>query len=140
MEGETMWIDRAVKWLLPREEHFFDLLERGAACARESGSLLAGCCVPQTREEREAIIAELRDVEHKADRVIAEVYEALNRTFVTPIDRSDIYTLATALEGIVDDIFATALQQEVHAMEDLPEGSRDLAALIAESCEAIATA
>ena len=30
-----MWIDRAVKWLLPREEHFFDLLERGAACARQ---------------------------------------------------------------------------------------------------------
>lgn len=28
-----MWIDRAVRWLLPREEHFFDQLERGAECA-----------------------------------------------------------------------------------------------------------
>ncbi len=35
-----MWIDRAVKWLLPREEHFFDLIERGAARAHEISALL----------------------------------------------------------------------------------------------------
>src|SRR3954462_12753643 len=85
-----MWIDRAVKWLLPREEHFFDLLERGAAYALESGSLLTACCDRLTRAECEAIIAQIRDVERKADRVSAEAYEALNRTFVTPMDRSDI--------------------------------------------------
>ena len=39
-----MWIDRAVKWLLPREEHFFDLLEQGAARALEISALLAECC------------------------------------------------------------------------------------------------
>ena len=53
-------------------------------------------------DKREAIITRTRDVEHRADRVIAEVYDALNRTFVTPIDRSDIYALATALEIVTD--------------------------------------
>ena len=37
-----MWLDRAVKWLLPREEHFFDLLERGSACAGEGASFTTG--------------------------------------------------------------------------------------------------
>ena len=82
----------------------------------------------------------MHQVEHEADRVIAEVYEALNRTFVTPLDRSDIYSLAVSLEEVADAVFATALQFVVHAMEDLPDGSRELAALVLQSCEVIQTA
>jgi len=135
-----MWLDRAVRWLLPREEHFYDLLERGAACARESSSLLVVCCGQQSYAERQAVVEKMRDVEHEADRIIAEVNEALNRTFVTPIDRSDIFSLASDLEGVCDDIFATVLQIVVHAMEDVPAGSRELAVLIKEACELIETA
>jgi uncharacterized protein Yka (UPF0111/DUF47 family) len=131
-----MWIDRAVKWLLPREEHFFDLLERGAALAREAGGVLAECCAAAPGD-REAMVGRMHDLEHQADDVIAEVYEALNRTFVTPLDRSDIYQLASSLEGIVDDVFATALQVVVHAMDDLPSGSCELSALIRRACEAV---
>jgi uncharacterized protein len=132
-----MWIDRAVKWLLPRETHFFDLIERGAARAYEIGALLADCCAAASRDDREAIVERIRQVEHEADRVIAEVYEALNRTFVTPLDRSDIFSLAVSLEEVADAVFATALQFVVHAMEDLPAGSGELAALVLQSCEVI---
>jgi uncharacterized protein Yka (UPF0111/DUF47 family) len=135
-----MWIDRAVKWLLPREEHFFDLLERGAARAREISALLADCCAARPQAERGAIVETMHQVEHEADRVIAEVYEALNRTFVTPLDRADIYALAVSLEEVADAVFATALQFVVHAMEDCPEGSCELSALILQSCEAIQAA
>ena len=125
--------------VLPREEHFFDLLERGAGLAHEIGTLLAECCAAAP-EDREALVGRMREVEHRADRVMAEVYEALNRTFVTPLDRSDIYGLASSLEELVDDVFATALQVVVHAMEDLPDGSRELAALIEQACGAIEVA
>jgi uncharacterized protein len=135
-----MWIDRAVKWLLPREEHFFDLLERGAACARECSACLVSCCGTHAATDHDALVKRMHDIEHEADRIIAEVYEALNRTFVTPLDRSDIYALATALEGITDDIFATVLQVVVHAMEDLPAGSCELSAMIQRACEEIQTA
>ena len=118
-----MWIDRAVKWLLPRETHFFDLVERGAARAYEISALLVDCCAATSYADREAIVARIHEVEHEADRVIAEVYEALNRTFVTPLDRSDIYSLAVSLEEVADAVFATALQYVVHAMEDLARDS-----------------
>jgi uncharacterized protein len=134
-----MWIDRAVKWLLPREEHFFELLERGAGLVREVGGLLAECCAVAPGD-REPLVARMHQLEHESDAVIAEVYEALNRTFVTPLDRSDIYQLATALEGIVDDVFGTALQFVVHAMDDLPPGSCELSALIQRACEAVEAA
>src|ERR1700733_13793439 len=67
-----MWIDRAVKWLLPREEHFFDLIERGAARAYEISALLVDCCAATSHTDREAIVARIHKVEHEADRVIAE--------------------------------------------------------------------
>jgi uncharacterized protein Yka (UPF0111/DUF47 family) len=135
-----MWIDRAVKWLLPRETHFFDLIERGAARAHEISALLVACCAASSHAEREAIVERIHQVEHEADRVISETYEALNRTFVTPLDRSDIFSLAVSLEEVADAVFATALQFVVHAMEDLPEGSRELASLVLQSCEVIQTA
>jgi uncharacterized protein Yka (UPF0111/DUF47 family) len=130
-----MWLDRAVKWLLPREEHFFDMLERGAQCAVDAGKLLEECCSLDSEAAREPVVNRLRDAEHAADRVIMEVYEALNKTFVTPLDRSDIYALATELENVVDRINSTASQSRVHALEDLPEGSLDLARCVREATQ-----
>ena len=132
-----MWFDRVVKWLLPREDHFYDLLERGANCVKDCADLLVSCCTTADYDARLKVVEQMRDVEHVADRVIFEVYEALNKTFVTPIDRSDIYELATDLEDIVDDIYAIALQIVLHSLDDLPEGSADLSRIIQEACNEI---
>ncbi len=125
-----MWLDRAIKWLLPREDHFFELLARGAQCAKNASALLVECVQDTNPATREVTIKKLKEVEHDADRVIIEVYKELNRTFVTPIDRSDIYNLAAELESMTDVIYSTALQISVHAMEDLPAGSIEIATLI----------
>ena len=135
-----MWLDHIIKWMLPREDHFFDLLERGAKCAQKCSAMLVECCSQITYEERSAIVERMRDVEHEADKIIVEVYEALNKTFVTPIDRSDIYALASDLEEHTDDMFALALQVVVHAIETLPDGSIDLARLIQKATEDVAQA
>lgn len=128
-----MWLDRTIRWFLPREEIFYSLLERGAGFAKSASSLLVQCCNTTSRAERETIVRQLKEVEGAADRSIVEVYKELSRTFITPIDRSDIYALATELEKITDDIFATALQCVLHAIEELPAGSIELARLIERS-------
>lgn len=132
-----MWFDRVIRWLLPKEEHFYDLLEKGADSLRDAGRLIALCCRERDFKKREEIIQQIRESERRSDRIIAETYVALNDTFVTPIDRSDIYELATDMEKISDAIFGTALQIIVHAIEDLPPGSEELADLIEKACEAI---
>lgn len=132
-----MWLDRAIKWLLPREDHFFDLLQRGAQCAKDASALLVKCIEETDRSNREITIKKLKEVEHAADRVIVEVFQELNRTFVTPLDRSDIYKLGSELESITDAVYSTALQIIVHAMEDLPAGSRELAVLVDQACQEI---
>jgi uncharacterized protein Yka (UPF0111/DUF47 family) len=132
-----MWLDRAVKWLLPREEHFFDLLEKGSACVLRSGEILLECCEAKSAVDREGAVARMTDEEHASDKVIREVYDALNKTFVTPIDRSDIYSLATDLENVVDRIHGTITQIVVHAMEDLPPGSVEIAQQVNLACKEI---
>lgn len=129
-----MWLDQAVKWLLPREEHFFDLLERGAQSALKSSALLVECCGASNAAERADIVARITDEEHVGDKVIHEVYDALNRTFVTPMDRSDIYKLATDLENITDCVHGTVMQVSVHAIEEFPAGSRELAEKVNFAC------
>lgn len=129
-----MWLDQAVEWLLPREEHFFDLLERGARSALKSSAILVKCCKATTADERAEIVARITDEEHVGDKVIHEVYAALNRTFVTPMDRSDIYKLATDLENITDCVHSTVMQISVHAIEEFPDGSLDLAEKVHLAC------
>jgi hypothetical protein len=129
-----MWLDQAVKWLLPREEHFFDLLERGAQSALKSSAILVECCKATNAEERAVIVTRVTDEEHVGDKVIQEVYDALNRTFVTPMDRSDIYKLATDLENITDCVHGTVMQISVHAIEEFPPGSLELAEKVNLAC------
>lgn len=132
-----MWLDRTIKWLLPREEHFLELLGQLARSASQAGALLVECVSDLDPSSRERTIAKIKEVEREADLIIAEVYKELNRTFVTPIDRSDIYNLGSELEGITDEICSTTLQIPIHAMEALPEGSIDFARLIHQALQEI---
>jgi uncharacterized protein len=121
-------VDRMVRFLLPKEIHFFEMLERSAQLAVEATTLLEEI-VTAPPDGRSAVMQRIRDVEHASDANVHAVYDALNRTFVTPIDRSDIYALASKLEDVVDRVHATALQLSVHAMTDTPAGSIELATL-----------
>ena len=128
-------IDRIVKMLLPKEDSFFDLLERGADCAVDAAIALEAICTAPTSEARTVAIQKLQDIEHRADAVIHETYDALNRTFVTPIDRTDIYTLATDLEEVVDLHHATAMQTEIHAIQEMPNGTQELVSFLQQATQ-----
>lgn len=82
---------------MPQERRFYALFARQGVLVEESlielsKSLLEG----RSRHPR------LRDLEHQCDDVTHEIYQLINRTFVTPLEREDIYTLASALDDIVD--------------------------------------
>lgn len=133
-----MLLDRIIKWFIPKEDHFFDLFERGTDCVLRASSLLAKCCRDDIKyDERAKIVEQMRQIEFEADKVIYEVYEALNRTFVTPLDRSDIYNLSTDLEDITDDLFNNALQIVLHDVEKLPQGAQRMSELIVASTQEI---
>src|SRR6188474_3407589 len=48
----------------------------------------------------------LKDVEHQGDLITHEIFERLNRTFITPLEREDIHDLASGLDDVLDSVEA----------------------------------
>jgi uncharacterized protein len=89
--------------LVPQRKEFFQLFNEASANAvaisRALVDLLAQA--PNGSQER---IRDIKDLEHEGDRLTHEVVNLLNRTFVTPFDRDDMYRLAGALDDICDHV------------------------------------
>jgi predicted phosphate transport protein (TIGR00153 family) len=89
--------------LVPQKREFFDLFNRAAANAVEISQRLVQLleAFPERREER---MREIKELEHEGDRLTHDVVDLLNRTFVTPFDRDDMYRLAGSIDDICDHV------------------------------------
>ena len=92
--------------LFPKDEDFFLLFRKQAELVRESCQQLHDMMSKFDRLEERA--KALKEVEHRADLVTHEVFERLNRTFITPLEREDIHDLASGLDDVVDAAEAIA--------------------------------
>lgn len=59
-------------------------------------------------EMRAVYIKEIEDMEHTNDDYTHKIFTELGRNFITPFDREDIHSLASALDDVSDYIYATA--------------------------------
>ena len=90
--------------LFPKDEDFFLLFRRQAALVREGCDQLHEMMGSFDRLEERA--KQLKDIEHRADLVTHELFERLNRTFITPLEREDIHDLASGLDDVVGAVEA----------------------------------
>ena len=94
--------DKIVKFFMPKEERFHELLARDTEHLVRSAHLFVGIANSQQLEDRRAKVAQLRELEHEGDLITKEIFSALNSTFITPLDREDIRSLAADLDDILD--------------------------------------
>ncbi len=127
------WLQRTIKWFLPEEGRFFDYLDAAAKAAVDAADLFNALTKAQGRDQQLILVERIRDAEHDGDRAKKDMSDALDRTFVTPIDREDLYHLVGALENVSDFIAATANHLTVHQMDTLPEGSRELSDILVKA-------
>ncbi len=124
--------------VIPRERAFYDLLEKDgegvAAGARELRALIADFHHADAHRER------IHRLESEGDDVTHAVMELLNRTFVTPVDRQDIYRLATYLDDVLDSIEAVADLLTLHRIREPIPQLRTQADVLVEAAEAVARA
>src|SRR3954447_6657508 len=90
--------------LVPQRKEFFRLYDEAAANAVAISRLLVDLLGRKPDGETADLIREIKELEHEGDRLTHEVVDLLNRTFVTPFDRDDMYRLASALDDICDHI------------------------------------
>jgi uncharacterized protein len=86
--------------LTPQDSAFYDMLTEAGRNVGAAADQLAELLDPNA--DRSAIAKAMRELEHAGDTITHNVYRQLNRSFVTPFDREDIYRLAASLDDVVD--------------------------------------
>jgi predicted phosphate transport protein (TIGR00153 family) len=124
--------------LIPREERFYDDFTAMAQQIRHGAELLDQMLQPDRPLWDKA--DEIKEIEHKCDFLTHEIIQRLNRTFVTPLDREDIHTLARSLDDVMDAIDASATILRLYQIEAVRPGARELAHLVRQSAEQIVPA
>jgi predicted phosphate transport protein (TIGR00153 family) len=102
------------KFLKPKDDLFHDLIEKQAALTLEGLELLVRFI--KTQEDNTA--SDLRLKEKEADEVRRILIDELNRTFVTPFDREDIFALSRTIDDVLDYAYSTV--NELHVLKVNP--------------------
>lgn len=123
------------EWIIPQDKVFYDLLER------ESANVLVGARKLEEAIRRfddlESRRKELKDIEHVGDRIVREIYEKMDESFITPIDRQDIARLASLYDDVLDLCYDVINRIFLYEIEEPTRGMVRFAELVRESVDEI---
>jgi uncharacterized protein len=91
---------RLSRVIAPRDREFFDLFEEAGGNILRATGLLEEMLLDFP--EKSELARDILICEQDGDRITHDIIQRLNKTFVTPIDREDIYEMASALDDVVD--------------------------------------
>jgi len=124
--------------LLPRERRYYDFFERDVAnivaAATVLTELLARPADPSERQHH------IKTLEHQGDEITHEIVRTLNRTFVTPFDRDDIYALASGLDDILDYVEQVSETISLYDLQTIPRPGREMGDLLLEAVKQLEAA
>jgi uncharacterized protein len=132
--------DKIVKFFMPKEERFHELLDRDTAHLVRAARLFSEIAQSESLEDRQAKVAQLKALEHEGDLITKEIFAALNSTFITPLDREDIRSLAVDLDDILDYLEGVAQYLILFEIDESPAPLRKFAQILASMVDEIHTA
>jgi uncharacterized protein len=107
--------------LTPQKREFFVLFSKASANACAIAGALVELLEQWPDKEK---LRDIRELEHEGDRLTHEVINLLNRTFVTPLDRDDMYRLASVIDDVCDHIDEAADNIDAYEVTAVPEKAR----------------
>jgi uncharacterized protein Yka (UPF0111/DUF47 family) len=124
--------------LLPQNRGFFQLFDQAGtnlvAISEALHEMLAG--FPATRGD----VARIKQLEHAGDEITHQIVRLLNTTFVTPLDREDIYGLSSRLDDICDFIDEAADEIVLYGVRQILPRAVEQADVIRRACGHLAAA
>jgi predicted phosphate transport protein (TIGR00153 family) len=110
---------------LPKDISFYDLFEQHAALtvdgAKEFVSMVGSSANIDSKARR------IKEIEHETDVITHRCVESLHKTFITPIERDDIYRLITKMDDIMDFVEAASERIALYEISEMTPEIRDLA-------------
>lgn len=120
-----------LRFLLPKQPIFFELFSQLSDCLEEMALLFKEFAV--SFRDFENYSKRAKEIEHRADTKTHEIIERLNKTFITPFDREDIYLLAHKLDDIIDLIENVIHNIELYHIREKKNVLDEFASLVTEA-------
>jgi predicted phosphate transport protein (TIGR00153 family) len=117
--------------LLPRETSFFDFFERHAAITVQGAQEFLSLATTGANVVAKA--KRIKEIEHECDTITHHCVEALHKTFITPIERDDIYRLIGKMDDIMDYVEAAAERIALYKLTTMTTDVKDLADVLVRS-------
>lgn len=121
--------------LSPKEDKFYDLFSETATIIFEASEMLTKLIIDPSDIETKTM--EIERMEHKGDKQVHDILEELNKSFITPLDREDIYMIAKQLDDIMDYMEAAAHRFVMFNIKESTNQAKLLGQMIQDSCKEV---
>ena len=122
--------------LIPRDDKYFSMLSQLAAQVKEGGAIFA--TIFQAFQHHARYAEEIKAVEVSCDEMAAKINHKLNTSFITPIDREDIFLLVTELDDVIDMITDLARRLDIFSVSKPRPESVEIAGLLCSATSELA--
>jgi predicted phosphate transport protein (TIGR00153 family) len=124
--------------LLPHDKSFFQLFEQqGSKTVEGCRALVAMIDNPSDLETQSERVTQ---IEHECDDITHAVVESLHKTFITPLDRNDIYRPITRMDDIMDLVEAAADRFSLYEVKQMTPEAGELGRVLVSSAEHVLSA
>ena len=126
-----MSLNSIFQYFVPKEKKiFFPLFEQGSNNVVVMSQVLVEAVNSNDYEKREELFKQIDKLENRGDEITHQIYLELGKNFITPFDREDIHSLATAIDDVADYIQGAANRMSLYRIDDFNEHIRKLSDLI----------
>jgi predicted phosphate transport protein (TIGR00153 family) len=122
--------------LIPREEKYFGMLNQMAAQVKLGGEIFVK--IFQDYAHHAEYADKIKGIEVTCDEMAAKIVQKLNSSFITPIDREDIYLLVTELDDVIDMTNDLARRLEIYGVTAPRPEAVEIAQLLSRATDEIA--
>jgi hypothetical protein len=116
--------------LVPKEQDYFRLFSEQAANLDAAAQLLLKF---MEDGDRKSIAAAILEHEHVGDKIVHDIVRRLNKSFITPIDREDIYDLVATADNVLDCIEEVTGKVLIYRVDTITPFARQQAQVIAKA-------
>src|SRR5881227_3666301 len=124
--------------LIPREMKFFELFAELSSNLTEGAKLLRS--ILENPVDLGIRAEQMQAVEHKGDKATHAIITKLNQTFITSLDREDIYRLASSLDDVLDFVYAAGVRLVMYKITSAPPAASQLAEIIVKQVDQLMNA
>jgi predicted phosphate transport protein (TIGR00153 family) len=123
---------------VPKEEKYFGMLNQMASQVRESAQLFVKIFQEYNNHAQHA--EHIKSIEVSCDDLSAKIIQKLNSTFITPIDREDIYLLVTEVDDVIDMINDVARRLEIYGVSTPRPDAVEIAQVLSNATKEVEAA